>query len=154
MRACLHRAGLWLGVLTSLATIAPASALAQSTENVLLVINETSADSIRIGEYYAKVRALPGANVVRLKMPVDEAAVPAELTDRLMLTLANESVATLREGIVADADLVGYPVHVVVGSRGLESGTVDLKLRATGERTKAPLAEASQAIADLLSSAP
>jgi prolyl-tRNA synthetase len=54
----------------------------------------------------------------------------------------------------ADADLVGYPVHVVVGSRGLESGTVDLKLRATGERTKAPLAEASQAIADLLSSAP
>jgi prolyl-tRNA synthetase len=54
----------------------------------------------------------------------------------------------------ADADLVGYPVQVVVGSRGLESGTVDLKLRATGERTKAPLAEASQAVADLLSSAP
>jgi 3-hydroxyacyl-CoA dehydrogenase / enoyl-CoA hydratase / 3-hydroxybutyryl-CoA epimerase len=41
-----------------------------------------------------------------VKMPVDETAVPAELTDRLMLTLANESVATLREGIVADADLV------------------------------------------------
>jgi 3-hydroxyacyl-CoA dehydrogenase/enoyl-CoA hydratase/3-hydroxybutyryl-CoA epimerase len=41
-----------------------------------------------------------------VKMPVDEAAVPAELTDRLMLTLANESVATLRERIVADADLV------------------------------------------------
>jgi 3-hydroxyacyl-CoA dehydrogenase / enoyl-CoA hydratase / 3-hydroxybutyryl-CoA epimerase len=40
-----------------------------------------------------------------VKMPVDETAVPAELTDRLMLTLANESVATLREGIVADADL-------------------------------------------------
>jgi 3-hydroxyacyl-CoA dehydrogenase/enoyl-CoA hydratase/3-hydroxybutyryl-CoA epimerase len=41
-----------------------------------------------------------------VKMPVDETAVPAELTDRLMLTLANESTATLREGIVADADLV------------------------------------------------
>jgi prolyl-tRNA synthetase len=54
----------------------------------------------------------------------------------------------------ADADLVGYPVQVVVGSRGLESGTVDLKVRATGERTKAPLAEASQAVADLLSTAP
>jgi prolyl-tRNA synthetase len=54
----------------------------------------------------------------------------------------------------ADADLVGYPVQVVVGSRGLESGTVDLKLRATGERTKAPLPEASQAVADLLSGAP
>ena len=32
----------------------------------------------------------------------------------------------------ADADLVGYPVQVVVGSRGLEAGTVDLKARATG----------------------
>ncbi len=54
----------------------------------------------------------------------------------------------------ADADLVGYPVQVVVGSRGLEGGTVDLKVRATGERTKAPLAEATQAVADLLSTAP
>jgi 3-hydroxyacyl-CoA dehydrogenase / enoyl-CoA hydratase / 3-hydroxybutyryl-CoA epimerase len=41
-----------------------------------------------------------------VKMPVDETTVSGELTDRLMLTLANESVATLREGIVADADLV------------------------------------------------
>jgi prolyl-tRNA synthetase len=52
----------------------------------------------------------------------------------------------------ADADLVGYPVQVVVGSRGLEAGTVDLKARATGARTKAPLAEAAQAIAQVLSS--
>jgi prolyl-tRNA synthetase len=50
----------------------------------------------------------------------------------------------------ADADLVGYPVQVVVGSRGLEGGTVDLKARATGDRTKAPLAEAAQAVADIL----
>jgi prolyl-tRNA synthetase len=54
----------------------------------------------------------------------------------------------------ADADLVGYPVHVVVGARGLEAGTVDLKVRATGERTTSPLAEASRAVEDLLSGAP
>jgi prolyl-tRNA synthetase len=54
----------------------------------------------------------------------------------------------------ADADLVGYPVQVVVGSRGLESGTVDLKVRATGERSRAPLANASQAVVDLLDGAP
>jgi prolyl-tRNA synthetase len=54
----------------------------------------------------------------------------------------------------ADADLVGYPVHVVVGARGLEGGTVDLKVRATGERTTSPLAEASGAVEDLLSGAP
>ena len=50
----------------------------------------------------------------------------------------------------ADADLVGYPVQVVIGARGLEAGTVDLKVRATGERTKAPLADAAQAVADTL----
>jgi 3-hydroxyacyl-CoA dehydrogenase / enoyl-CoA hydratase / 3-hydroxybutyryl-CoA epimerase len=64
-----------------------------------------------------------------VKTKVDEAAVAQELTDRLMLTLANESVACLRENIVADADLVdagvifgagfapfrGGPLHWAVG---------------------------------------
>jgi prolyl-tRNA synthetase len=54
----------------------------------------------------------------------------------------------------ADADLVGYPVQVVVGSRGIEAGTVDLKVRATGARTQAPLAEATQAVEDLLTGVP
>lgn len=54
----------------------------------------------------------------------------------------------------ADADLVGYPVQVVVGKRGVEAGTVDLKLRATGERSQGPLAEATQSVLDLLGSAP
>ena len=54
----------------------------------------------------------------------------------------------------ADADLVGYPVQVVVGSRGIDAGTVDLKVRSTGERSQAPLAEASQAVADLLAALP
>jgi prolyl-tRNA synthetase len=54
----------------------------------------------------------------------------------------------------ADADLVGYPVQIVVGKRGVEAGTVDLKLRATGERSQAPLAEATQGAVDLLAAAP
>ena len=54
----------------------------------------------------------------------------------------------------ADADLVGYPVQVVVGSRGLEAGTVDLKVRATGERSQAPVAEAAAAAEAVLRSAP
>jgi len=53
----------------------------------------------------------------------------------------------------ADADLIGYPVQVVVGKRGVEGGTVDLKLRATGERSQAPLADAAQAAVDLLETA-
>jgi prolyl-tRNA synthetase len=54
----------------------------------------------------------------------------------------------------ADADLIGYPVQVVVGKRGVAAGTVDLKMRATGERSQAPLAEAAAAAVDLLASAP
>lgn len=54
----------------------------------------------------------------------------------------------------ADADLIGYPVQVIVGRRGIEGGTVDLKLRGSGERSKAPLAEAARAAADLLAAAP
>jgi 3-hydroxyacyl-CoA dehydrogenase/enoyl-CoA hydratase/3-hydroxybutyryl-CoA epimerase len=41
-----------------------------------------------------------------VKRKVEDGEVPADLVDRLMLTFANESVACLRERIVADADLV------------------------------------------------
>ncbi|HEV8564516.1 MAG TPA: proline--tRNA ligase [Actinomycetota bacterium] len=54
----------------------------------------------------------------------------------------------------ADADLVGYPVQVVVGKKGVAAGTVDLKLRATGDRSTALLAGATGAIVDLLARAP
>ncbi len=54
----------------------------------------------------------------------------------------------------ADADLIGYPVQLTVGKRGIADGTVDLKLRATGERTTAPLADAGNAVRALLGTAP
>jgi 3-hydroxyacyl-CoA dehydrogenase/enoyl-CoA hydratase/3-hydroxybutyryl-CoA epimerase len=41
-----------------------------------------------------------------IKREVRPGEIPADLTDRLMLTFANEAVACLREQIVADADLV------------------------------------------------
>ncbi len=50
----------------------PAPAAAQSAENVLVVINEQSADSLRVGEHYARARALAAANVVRIKAPTTE----------------------------------------------------------------------------------
>jgi prolyl-tRNA synthetase len=54
----------------------------------------------------------------------------------------------------ADADLIGCPVQVVIGKRGVEAGTADLKLRATGERSQAPLTESAGAAIDLLANAP
>jgi prolyl-tRNA synthetase len=53
----------------------------------------------------------------------------------------------------ADADLIGCPVQVVVGRRGVEGGTADLKVRATGERSSAPLADAARAVVDRLEAA-
>jgi prolyl-tRNA synthetase len=54
----------------------------------------------------------------------------------------------------ADADLIGYPVQVTVGKRGLAEGSVDLKLRATGERSHATVADTVQAVERLLQTAP
>jgi len=54
----------------------------------------------------------------------------------------------------ADADLIGFPVQVVIGKRGIESGQIDLKVRATGERSKAPIASAADAAAEALAGAP
>ena len=47
-------------------------ASAQTAANVLLVVNDSSDDSVKIGEHYAKVRAIPAAQVLHLKMPVGE----------------------------------------------------------------------------------
>jgi prolyl-tRNA synthetase len=54
----------------------------------------------------------------------------------------------------ADADLVGYPVQVTAGPKGIQSGSVDLKLRATGARSAAPLDDAVRTTLELLASAP
>ena len=42
----------------------------------------------------------------------------------------------------AGMDLIGLPVHVVVGPRGLSQGMVEIKQRATGERTELSPADA------------
>jgi prolyl-tRNA synthetase len=77
----------------------------------------------------------------------------AELRDREVDVVIDDREQTA--GVkFADADLIGYPVQVVVGKRGVEAGTVDLKLRATGERSQAPIAEATSAAVDLLAAAP
>ena len=45
-------------------------ALAQTPANVMVVINDASPESVRIGEYYVAKRRIPPENVVRLKMAV------------------------------------------------------------------------------------
>ena len=48
-----------------------------------------------------------------------------------------------------DADLLGMPIHVIVGEKGLKNQQVEIKRRATGERTMIPLAGAAEAIRNI-----
>ena len=50
----------------------------------------------------------------------------------------------------ADNDLIGWPVQVVVGKRGLAEGTVEVKNRATGEKTSVALDGIMDAIEAIL----
>ncbi len=50
----------------------------------------------------------------------------------------------------ADNDLMGFPYQIVVGKRGLANGTVELKDRATGERTDVAVDELVQHVCDLV----
>jgi prolyl-tRNA synthetase len=84
-----------------------------------------------------------------------------EAADRIYSELIARGIETVlddredRAGVkFADADLVGYPVQIVVGKKGIAAGTVDLKLRATGERSTAPLLSATEAVVELLERAP
>lgn len=47
-----------------------------------------------------------------------------------------------------DADLIGIPLRVTVGSRGLAEGAVELQERASGQRTMLPMADAARLLAE------
>jgi prolyl-tRNA synthetase len=105
-------------------------------------------------------KALSPFEAVVILANVDEDAVRAE-AERIYGELGDRGVEVAlddrpeRAGVkFADADLIGYPVQVVVGKKGLERGEVEFKLRATGERSSAPLAAAGEAAAALLATAP
>lgn len=49
-----------------------------------------------------------------------------------------------------DSDLMGIPVQITVGRRNLEEGTVEIKNRNSGERTKVTVEEVSERVTALL----
>ena len=92
--------------------------------------------------------------VIPLSAKPDEVAEAAE-------KLAGELVAAGLEVVIddrneragvkfADNDLIGWPVQVVVGKRGLAEGTVEVKNRATGEKTSVALVDVPAAVEALL----
>ncbi|PRX48442.1 prolyl-tRNA synthetase [Prauserella shujinwangii] len=73
--------------------------------------------------------------------------IAAQLSERGLRVLLDDRKAT--PGVkFADAELVGVPTIVVVG-RGLAHGVVEVKDRATGERTEVPVGEVADHLAGL-----
>jgi len=68
-----------------------------------------------------------------------------EVQDRLMLRLVNEAVACLREGVVADADLVDAGLVFGAGFAPFRGGPLRHALAAGRERLRARLAELTEA---------
>jgi uncharacterized protein (TIGR03790 family) len=56
---------------------------AQSAQNILLILNETSPVSLDVGQYYAEKRGIPPDNILRLRAPADE-SIDRALYSRLI----------------------------------------------------------------------
>ncbi len=57
----------------------------------------------------------------------------------------------LRAGVkFNDADLVGYPVQIICGSRLVEQGMMEIKVRKTGEKSEVKIEEAAAVIKEML----
>lgn len=52
-----------------------------------------------------------------------------------------------------DADLIGIPLRITVGSRGLQEGQFELQERRSGERTMLPLAETAATLVQMIQTA-
>lgn len=86
--------------------------------------------------------------------PAQVIVIPLSMGDDLVEPAANELAEKLaaaglevviddrdaRAGFkFADADLIGWPVQVVLGKRGLKNGEVEVKQRSVGEKVSVPL---------------
>lgn len=97
--------------------------------------------------------------------PAEVVVIPLSMGEDLVEPAANELAEKLAEAgfeVViddrdaragfkfADADLIGWPVQVVLGKRGLKNGEVEVKRRAEGEKVPVALDEVVDAVAKAL----
>ncbi len=80
-----------------------------------------------------------------------------EIAEDLYKKLLKEDIEVIlddtdeRAGVkFANADLIGYPIKIVIGSKTLENKTVDFKIRANGEELLVPLEESIEKIKSIL----
>jgi uncharacterized protein (TIGR03790 family) len=59
-------------LLSALSLCVPALAAAQTAENVAVVVNDNSTDSIKVADHYVKRRGVPASNVIHIRTSVNE----------------------------------------------------------------------------------
>lgn len=104
-----------------LALLVPAAAtFAQTPENVLVVVNQSSEISRRIGDYYSRQRAIPAANLCRLRVTEAEEIDWAVYEKQIEAPVA----ACLKQGKMAERILyivttLGVPLRVQGEGNGM-----------------------------------
>ena len=108
-----------------------APAIAQTGDNVLLVVNQASPDSIRVAEHYARVRAVPQAQVLRITVD----ATADEIDRSAFVNQIQNPIATwIRRNSAQDRILFivltkGVPLRVRgTSGRGGTQASVDSEL--------------------------
>ncbi len=81
-----------------------------------------------------------------------------EASEKIYLDLLNTGVDVILDdrderpgNKFKDADLIGIPIRITVGERGIERGIVEVRLRRSGETVEVPLAKAQEATVELIS---
>lgn len=124
------------------AVVWPAVTQAQTGANVLVVVNASQADSIRVGEYYATARSVPAKNVVRLNAGTSE-SVSREQYERTIEQPISAWLArhSLQDQVLYLVLTKGVPLKIL-GTTGRDgtSSSVDSELtllyrRLVGTRT-------------------
>ncbi len=97
--------------------------------------------------------------------PFEVLVCPMKVTDEKTMELARELCGQLesrgvdcliddrdqRPGVkFKDADLIGFPLRIVIGEKGLVAGEIELKWRWEKDATMLPVAGAAEAIAEML----
>ena len=118
------------------AALLPCAAAALGPHEVALVVNDASMDSILLAQAYARLRAVPACNVVRVSLPpAEDGSVPVAMTrgdfERLVFRPAVEQLEErgVAPQILAWVYSCGFPARVAASEDGLAApGPADLSI--------------------------
>ena len=126
----------WKAAALAAAALLPAVASALGPHEVALVVNDASMESVLLGQVYARVRAVPDCNVVRVSVPAGpDGSTPVAMTRGDFESLVYRPVRDelekrgLSRQILAWVYSCGFPARVAASEKTLAApGPADLSL--------------------------